>query len=178
MAHTLCVLDTKGLCFCTATVIAGTRLHVTLYSTYVACLLVLLSTNTLLSSLFLSTLRPYSFPLERGRSGLRQLWDHCEISLGTLPTCAKRKGQRRKSSVIIYTPNAFHTKFEIRTAFSGPSRAVGTHTALQTVITFNRPRRDKLSHSYVIWLTPKSRALLDKPFFRQVVKKFLVFWTL
>jgi hypothetical protein len=119
--------------------------------TYVACLLVLLSMNTLVSSLFLSTLSPYSLRLERGRSGLRQLWAHCEVSLGSLPIyCAKRKGQRRKSRVIIYTPNAFHTQSEIRTASSGPSRAVGTHTAVQTVITLNRPRRDKLSHSCVI----------------------------
>ena len=118
--------------------------------TYVACLLVLLSTNTLFSSLFLSILNPHSLRLERDRSVLRQLWAHCEISLGSLPTCcAKRKAQRRKSSVIIYTPNAFHTKSEIRTAFSGPSRAVGTQIAVQTVITLSRPRRDELSHSYV-----------------------------
>ena len=128
------------------------RAYVLRYTrTYVACLLVLLSTNTLLSSQFLNTLNPYSLRLERGRSGLRQLWAHFETRLGTLPTCcAKRKGLRRKSSVIIYTPKAFHTKSEIQTAFSGPSRALGTHTALQIVITFNRPRRDKLSRSYVI----------------------------
>jgi hypothetical protein len=38
---------------------------------YVACLLVLLGTNTLLSSLFLSTLSPYFLRLEGGRSGFK-----------------------------------------------------------------------------------------------------------